>query len=92
MYGGGFHGRSPEDQQQPEHGACRFRVHQRHGARRLPVAGASSGIGRSQRLHQSGGDAPFGGVRESGIGREGGTEMYHSYTVAKTIAERRVKV
>ncbi|MGO7788597.1 NAD-dependent succinate-semialdehyde dehydrogenase [Rhizobium ruizarguesonis] len=38
-----------------------------------------------------GGDAPFGGVRESGIGREGGTEMYHSYTVAKTIAERRVK-
>ncbi|UIJ97447.1 NAD-dependent succinate-semialdehyde dehydrogenase [Rhizobium leguminosarum] len=39
-----------------------------------------------------GGDAPFGGVRESGIGREGGTEMYHSYTVAKTIAERRVKV
>ncbi|MGO8003152.1 NAD-dependent succinate-semialdehyde dehydrogenase [Rhizobium ruizarguesonis] len=39
-----------------------------------------------------GGDAPFGGVRESGIGREGGTEMYLSYTVAKTIAERRVKV
>lgn len=39
-----------------------------------------------------GADAPFGGVRESGIGREGGTEMYHSYTVAKTIAERRVKV
>lgn len=39
-----------------------------------------------------GADAPFGGVRESGIGREGGPEMYHSYTVAKTIAERRQRV
>ncbi|MFT2215073.1 NAD-dependent succinate-semialdehyde dehydrogenase [Rhizobium giardinii] len=39
-----------------------------------------------------GADAPFGGVRESGIGREGGPEMYQSYTVAKTIAERRVQV
>ncbi|CDM63069.1 MULTISPECIES: NAD-dependent succinate-semialdehyde dehydrogenase [Rhizobium] len=39
-----------------------------------------------------GGDAPFGGYRESGIGREGGTEMYNSYTVAKTIAECRVRV
>jgi succinate-semialdehyde dehydrogenase/glutarate-semialdehyde dehydrogenase len=39
-----------------------------------------------------GADAPFGGVRESGIGREGGLEMYQSYTVAKTIAERRVRV
>lgn len=39
-----------------------------------------------------GGDAPFGGYRESGIGREGGPEMYQSYTVAKTIAERRVQV
>ena len=37
-------------------------------------------------------DAPFGGNRQSGIGREGGHEMYHSYTVAKTIAERRVRV
>ena len=39
-----------------------------------------------------GAEAPFGGYRESGIGREGGPEMYHSYTVAKTIAERRVQV
>ena len=39
-----------------------------------------------------GADAPFGGYRESGIGREGGPEMYQSYTVAKTIAERRVRV
>lgn len=36
-----------------------------------------------------GADAPFGGYRESGIGREGGLEMYHSYTVAKTITERK---
>ncbi len=39
-----------------------------------------------------GADAPFGGYRESGIGREGGLEMWNSYTVAKTIAERRVRV
>ena len=39
-----------------------------------------------------GADAPFGGYRESGIGREGGPEMHHCYTVAKTIAERRVRV
>lgn len=39
-----------------------------------------------------GADAPFGGYGESGIGREGGIEMYHSYTLTKTIAERRVRV
>lgn len=39
-----------------------------------------------------GADAPFGGYRESGIGREGGLEMWSSYTVSKTIAERRVRV
>lgn len=39
-----------------------------------------------------GADAPFGGYKESGIGREGGTEMYSSYTVSKTIAERRVRI
>lgn len=39
-----------------------------------------------------GADAPFGGYRDSGIGREGGPEMHHCYTVAKTIAERRVRV
>ena len=39
-----------------------------------------------------GADAPFGGYRESGIGREGGPEMYQSYMVSKTIAERRVRV
>jgi succinate-semialdehyde dehydrogenase/glutarate-semialdehyde dehydrogenase len=39
-----------------------------------------------------GADAPFGGYKDSGIGREGGPEMYHSYTIAKTIAERRVRI
>jgi succinate-semialdehyde dehydrogenase/glutarate-semialdehyde dehydrogenase len=39
-----------------------------------------------------GADAPFGGCKHSGIGREGGLEMYHSYTVAKTIAERRARI
>ncbi|OYU19847.1 MAG: NAD-dependent succinate-semialdehyde dehydrogenase [Rhodobacteraceae bacterium PARR1] len=39
-----------------------------------------------------GAEAPFGGYRDSGIGREGGPEMHHSYTIAKTVAERRVRV
>ncbi len=39
-----------------------------------------------------GADAPFGGYRDSGIGREGGPEMHQCYTIAKTIAERRVRV
>lgn len=39
-----------------------------------------------------GAEAPFGGYRDSGIGREGGPEMHGSYTIAKTIAERRVRV
>ncbi|MCA0043361.1 NAD-dependent succinate-semialdehyde dehydrogenase [Celeribacter litoreus] len=39
-----------------------------------------------------GADAPFGGHKESGIGVEGGAESLHSYTVSKTISERRVRV
>ena len=39
-----------------------------------------------------GADAPFGGSRDSGIGREGGPEMHQCYTISKTIAERRVRV
>ncbi|TAL93201.1 MAG: NAD-dependent succinate-semialdehyde dehydrogenase [Paraburkholderia sp.] len=39
-----------------------------------------------------GAEAPFGGYRDSGIGREGGPEMHHSYTIAKTIAERRIRI
>jgi succinate-semialdehyde dehydrogenase/glutarate-semialdehyde dehydrogenase len=39
-----------------------------------------------------GAEAPFGGYRDSGIGREGGPEMHLSYTIAKTIAERRIRI
>ncbi|MFO1143016.1 MAG: NAD-dependent succinate-semialdehyde dehydrogenase [Amaricoccus sp.] len=39
-----------------------------------------------------GNDAPFGGYKESGIGREGGEESLESYTVAKTITLRAVRV
>lgn len=39
-----------------------------------------------------GADAPFGGTRASGIGREGGPEMHQCYTVAKTIASRMARV
>ncbi|KQQ85660.1 NAD-dependent succinate-semialdehyde dehydrogenase [Aureimonas sp. Leaf324] len=58
-----------------------------HLARELQVGSVALNVFTSP-----GADAPFGGYRESGIGREGGPEMYHSYTVAKTIAERRIAV
>ena len=90
----GFHGRSLEDQQQPQHGACSLRLHQLTAERADYLSRElAGGIGRAQRVHQPGRRTrPLAAYRESGIGREGGTEMYHSYTVAKTIAERRVQV
>ncbi|MBN9889311.1 NAD-dependent succinate-semialdehyde dehydrogenase [Salipiger abyssi] len=39
-----------------------------------------------------GADAPFGGHKESGIGVEGGMESLDSYTVSKTISQRRVNI
>lgn len=39
-----------------------------------------------------GADTPFGGVKESGIGREGGEGSLDSYTVTKTILQRTVRV
>jgi succinate-semialdehyde dehydrogenase/glutarate-semialdehyde dehydrogenase len=35
-----------------------------------------------------GADAPFGGYRESGMGREGGEESLDSYMVTKTVTRR----
>lgn len=40
----------------------------------------------------SGADAPFGGYKESGIGREGGEESLESYMVTKTILRRSVRM
>jgi succinate-semialdehyde dehydrogenase/glutarate-semialdehyde dehydrogenase len=40
----------------------------------------------------SGADAPFGGYKESGIGREGGEESLESYMVTKAILRRTVRV
>lgn len=37
-------------------------------------------------------DAPFGGFKESGIGREGGMESLDAYSVIKTITDRKVRV
>ena len=40
----------------------------------------------------SGADMPFGGVKESGIGREGGPHSLESYTTSKTILQRTARV
>ena len=40
----------------------------------------------------SGADAPFGGVKESGIGREGGEDSLESYMITKAILRQTVRV
>lgn len=40
----------------------------------------------------SGADTPFGGVKESGIGREGGPWSLEAYTVTKTVLQRTARV
>jgi succinate-semialdehyde dehydrogenase/glutarate-semialdehyde dehydrogenase len=37
-------------------------------------------------------DTPFGGVKESGIGREGGAESLDAYTVSKTVLQSTLRV
>jgi succinate-semialdehyde dehydrogenase/glutarate-semialdehyde dehydrogenase len=39
-----------------------------------------------------GADAPFGGVKDSGIGREGGAQSLEPYTVTKTVLQRTERV
>lgn len=57
----------------------------RRTARRLEVGIA--GINDMRPLRA---EVPFGGVKNSGIGKEGGLEGLHDYTVAKTYSLRRV--
>ncbi len=37
-------------------------------------------------------EAPFGGYKESGIGREGGEESLDSYTISKTVLQQMVRI
>jgi succinate-semialdehyde dehydrogenase/glutarate-semialdehyde dehydrogenase len=39
-----------------------------------------------------GADAPFGGVKESGIGREGGTASLDAYLVSKTVLQNTARI
>lgn len=39
-----------------------------------------------------GADMPFGGVKDSGIGREGGAESLHAYMISKTVLQRTTNV
>jgi succinate-semialdehyde dehydrogenase/glutarate-semialdehyde dehydrogenase len=39
-----------------------------------------------------GADAPFGGVKESGIGREGGAESLDAYLVSKTVLQSTARI
>ncbi|OAN75946.1 NAD-dependent succinate-semialdehyde dehydrogenase [Sulfitobacter sp. EhC04] len=58
-----------------------------HLSRQLQVGSVSVNLFTSP-----GNDAPFGGYKESGIGREGGAESVESYMVTKTIAHRLMRV
>ena len=52
--------------------------------KRVIVAGGSRGIGRSIALAE----VPFGGVKDSGHGSEGGTETFDGYLVTKFITQK----
>ncbi|QDL38687.1 NAD-dependent succinate-semialdehyde dehydrogenase [Rhodoferax sediminis] len=43
-------------------------------------------------LGSPGADAPFGGVKDSGIGREGGAESLDAYLVSKTVLQKTARV
>lgn len=56
------------------------------------AAALQSGSVAVNNFGSPGADAPFGGYKESGIGREGGMESLDSYTVSKTIMRKAVRV
>ena len=64
----------------------RVRLHARPPARLSCLRGLETGmIGLNQGMISNAG-APFGGVKQSGIGREGGNEGIHEFLETKYIA------
>lgn len=54
----------------------------------LLMTGLEAGNVSINTLEASVAETPFGGVKESGLGREGGSEGLHHYTVVKNVSHR----
>ncbi len=52
------------------------------------MSGLEAGNVSINTLEASVAETPFGGVKESGLGREGGAEGLHHYTVVKNVSHR----
>lgn len=50
--------------------------------------GLECGVLSINHFGMSGADTPFGGVKESGLGREGGAQSVETYTIVKTVLQR----
>ncbi len=61
-----------------------------HSARNVDqlMQGVQAGNLSINTLEASVAETPFGGVKESGLGREGGAEGLHHYTVIKNVSHR----
>ena len=54
------------------------------------MTGLEAGNVSINTLEASVAETPFGGIKDSGLGREGGAEGLHHYTVVKNVSHRLV--